>query len=438
MAGGEQFSMAKTFLTLSEVTAEALDDLREDEVRRLQEQGTVVRLGAWSSAGGRMTPVHLEGFDDLAPGEFVEYERVVVALNDEQRAQWETIVAKAKAINESGEDLDFGDMAENLADHLDDVLGGPLEALDEAVDGARTTAETQGDAVVEQVRASLARIQAKADLLELLVRQKVAKYEQLGDVPSALFLLADLRDDAHELRDDGRELLEVVEQEQAAIMAAIGSSAAALGEAAGEVGARLEALAEVYRSLTATSSLNLVALQFGEEVLAIDIADVPAGTQLDLRYTGPRKPGDQVAFVMRGGPADEDPSSHAELDSRQFSMFRILGNVSPSVSLAFANPSGATALQTDFQAAPTYNLLYRWGDRDSAFFNRFLTPGVGLAFSALDFDGDDNLELGVGATAAVFQDWVQVGYGYNVGTDDEYWFFGFSLPLLNAASGGAQ
>jgi len=288
------------------------------------------------------------------------------------------------------------------------------------------------------VQLSLDRISVRAERLELAIQQTVAKYRAIGEIPASLFLLTDLRDDALALRDEAMGLVEVVENELATIAASLGEAAAQLGAKSSAIEARLAALGQVYHSLTATARLHLATLQFGEEVLALDIESVPVETQLDLRHTGRREPGDQVVFVMRGGPDDADAGEHETVDSRQFSMFRILGNVSPFVSLAFANPEGATALRAEFQAAPTYNLVYRWGDRDSAFVNRFLTPGVGLAFSALDFDGDDDLELGIGATAAFFQDWVQVGYGYDLGTDDEYWFFGFSLPLLDIATAGVQ
>lgn len=438
MINREPWGAAASFSAFQEVASEAVDELRAKEVRRLQEQGIVVRFGAWSSAGGRLTPLHLAGFDELDPGEFVEYERVVVALSDDQRGQWESLVAKAESINQSGTDLDFGSMSDNLVDYLDELLGGPLESLDEEVGAARAETETLADTVKENVHASLARIQARGDLLKLIAKQKVAKYRAIGDNPASLFLLADLRDDARELLKEAQGFARAVLAEKATLELNLTDAAARLEQRAKGIEAGLLALGQVYRSLTSAASLNLATLQFGEEVLALDIADVPEDTRLDLRYTGTRKPGDQVAFVMRGGPKGVDAKQHETLDSREFTLFRILGNISPTVSLAFANPGGTTALKTDFQAAPTYNLLYRWGDRDSAFFNRFFTPGVGLSFSALDFDGDDNLELGVGATAAFFQDWVQVGYGYNVGTDDEYWFFGFSLPLLKAAGGGTQ
>ena len=55
--------------------------------------------------------------------------------------------------------------------------------------------------------------------------------------------------------------------------------------------------------------------------------------------------------------------------------------------------------------------------------------GFGLNISALDFDKDDVLELGIAAVGSMFQDYLQAGYGYNVYDDTWYGFFGIQLPM---------
>ena len=93
--------------------------------------------------------------------------------------------------------------------------------------------------------------------------------------------------------------------------------------------------------------------------------------------------------------------------------------------------------------APAYSVLFKSASRRSGFWNNVLTPGIGANLSALDFDKDGTPELGAAVTLALFRDFVQVGYGYNVFRDRGYFFFGVGLPLpslgfsVGSASSGA-
>lgn len=50
--------------------------------------------------------------------------------------------------------------------------------------------------------------------------------------------------------------------------------------------------------------------------------------------------------------------------------------------------------------------------------------------ATLDFNSDNNPEVGIGVVVSVFKDYLQVGYGRNIGIDKYYWFLGICLPFL--------
>ena len=95
--------------------------------------------------------------------------------------------------------------------------------------------------------------------------------------------------------------------------------------------------------------------------------------------------------------------------------------------------------------APYYDLLDFFGEAMNqrrvrpqlldGLSGRILDAGVGLHLAALDFDGDDSPELGVGGVLSVFRDYLQVGYGFDFSENRWYGFFGLGVPLSLLANG---
>ena len=72
------------------------------------------------------------------------------------------------------------------------------------------------------------------------------------------------------------------------------------------------------------------------------------------------------------------------------------------------------------------------------FYNKYFTPGIGVNVSTLDFNNDNTPEIGIGLTAAFFKDYLQIGYGRNMASDDNFWLFGLRLPLFGWATTGVD
>ena len=59
---------------------------------------------------------------------------------------------------------------------------------------------------------------------------------------------------------------------------------------------------------------------------------------------------------------------------------------------------------------------------------KFLNPGAGLSIAALDFE-DKGPQIGIGVHLTLFNDLLQIGYGYNLNasSDQRYVFIGIGF-----------
>ena len=78
-----------------------------------------------------------------------------------------------------------------------------------------------------------------------------------------------------------------------------------------------------------------------------------------------------------------------------------------------------------FRYAPSYSVLLKGfnSSRKNIKYHTFLDPGIGLNFSAQDFNYDEAIELGIGLVATVFKDFIQSGYGVNTFSGRGYGLF---------------
>ena len=186
-------------------------------------------------------------------------------------------------------------------------------------------------------------------------------------------------------------------------------------------------MAEALWSLS--QEINTAVLEFGEEVRKHTLDEVPGehGPEAENGPAGERRGTPSCSSSLPAAPQ----KPRRVLEERRLDMYRVLPHVEMAVGLAFADPLGDTAVENRFQVAPSYSILLKgFGDRGITY-NRLLTPGIGVNISALDFNKDDTPELGLALVGSVFRDYFQVGYGYNINEDEDFWFFGLRLPLAS-------
>ena len=84
---------------------------------------------------------------------------------------------------------------------------------------------------------------------------------------------------------------------------------------------------------------------------------------------------------------------------------------------------------------PNIGLSLEWHnfvrEKPNSIWNK-LDPGFGFHATFLDQDSEESVETGGGINLSIIGGMIQVGYGYNISSDqnNEYWFFGFGLFSL--------
>lgn len=185
------------------------------------------------------------------------------------------------------------------------------------------------------------------------------------------------------------------------------------------------------------SDLSETAAKFSSSTFSLPLNSIPSEVDLDLRTVGQREPGDQVYFKATILNDSTGQTFNKTLFWAKYTMFHVGIHNSIRASLIFADKiNGDFGNSTNnFQLAPSYSVIFKVGTRKGMFYNKHLTPGLGINFSTLDFDNNNNPEIGIGITVAFFKDYLQVGYRLNMSSDDNFCMFGLRLPLFDWATG---
>lgn len=176
-----------------------------------------------------------------------------------------------------------------------------------------------------------------------------------------------------------------------------------------------------------------IAGDISDKVKRLGYNAIPDESYIDLTLTGFRENGDKV--IIKAIVAQEINGEEVTkvIDQRRFIVQQIGGYSIVKPVLILANPIGGAndkvTLQGDFQFTPSYSMLFKWGSRKSRAFNSFWSPGIGINFSAPDFNTDGTPEFGVGLEISLIRDYLAFGTGYNFGVDEPFYFIGFRIPF---------
>jgi hypothetical protein len=441
-------SVAEQYAIALDVALAYVNRLTGEIDQRLADRGFRVQLGAWIQTEGKSLPLHLEGFDTLPLGEFFEVKRwdLKALLSPETSAQFKAAQKWAVDIN-SGERSAGSLFRDALPDAIVEGIESQLTCVSDLEDPMRGLRDSVTPALV-QVRKSVDETRAallafRQYLQSVQVRYAAVRPDAITDLAGLYSAVrkdvGDIEREAKALSDRAATLLKqlqairgtLIRDEQAAVDKVEGKAK----ECAEGIKAQLTAFRQMIHLLANGREVVTATLKFSDKVLSHDIGSLPETTELDLRRSGAREPGD-VIIVRFGSTAAGRDGPHVE--ERHVRMYKILTHVDVAISLIFADPKKQTELKSRFQAAPAYSVLLKKGKRDSTFWNELLQPGIGLNIAALDFNSDQSLELGVGLVVSAFQDYIQLGYGYNLNASSAYWFLGFRFPLPGNAGISAK
>lgn len=415
----------------------------------IQKEAIYISLGAWMKTKERLGPLHLAGFDVYPEGKHYKVPRWHIAPTEKQRQDIDSLQTLAAEFNAG--DVGFKDILKKSAETSFSVVIEVADSCRKQLVSEFNSVRAIPEDWVDTIRAELDTLETSLKSYDKLVRRLVGKYKTGRIGQSGLTgWITGVTNDLKTVETDTKDLIRRFDHlagsngtlsrvravggrtvsEADSLKTTVQECAETLKS---QVVAMVNKLGATFGIVNASADIDAKSLSFSDKVTKHDIASLPTTASLDLNYTGKREGGDTVVFKLGAGRADSETTTTEEkpeeLLTTSVRLFRVLAHVDTNVGLIFADPMDSTGVTRRFQGAPSYSVLLKWGSRRSRIYNQAINFGFGINVSALDFDKDDVLELGIAAVGSVFRDYVQIGYGYNVYDDTAYWFFGLQLPM---------
>ena len=404
----------------------------------LNDQGISYQLGAWIVSNNLRRPIHVPGFDIYSEGKPYEVPRWILQLSAEQKQTLDELKRKAISLNEDGLEKEFKNIVKSLPSFILDAIS----SSESCVVGIEDLLEN----LAEKAKNDLTVIQGNIDkdarnirgFREFILRIK-SKYENY-DPATYTGLPKEIIADFNELKSRLLEIVGTIQdiekfagdliskekyvEECRALKEKIETCLSTILKGAMN---NIENVWNIIAGLDGIKQIDTNVFEFGEEVLKHDIDSLPSETSISLINSGVRKSGD-VMVIKIAMVRPENP--RIDLEAHQIQLHQVLSHINMVVGLIAASPISTKKVDKEFQFAPSYSMLYRWGSRKSPWHNRFFTPGIGLNVATLDFNNDNSPEFGVGVVLSFFRDIIQFGAGYNLNEKVAYGFFGINLPLV--------
>ncbi|WP_459209707.1 hypothetical protein [Aquimarina rhabdastrellae] len=425
-----------------ERTAVVLDRMKENVAKHAQQEGVAIQMGAWLVTKNQQIALHLPEFDEIKPQTSYEVQRWQLLPTIDQLNQLNQLQQFAKENTDTGIAI-LKKTLDAEVDRLKGVFTADFNMQLATIKNALAAFDT---AEVQPLVTKLKTIETYCDQLKNQINSRISYYKGLQeqDIANPLGIISNVNADITFLKDGlGKQIKDDFETVKADITSLTTSLQSTEGkQLVASVNSAIAHYSQWYNTLKNLVNPNTIStllggttvdfktLDFSEEVLSFSLQELPKRTRLDLVTTGRRKDGDQIAFKFEV-KTTKDMIYH---EYRKVMMYRILPHIEGTVGVVFADPLAHTAIKTQFQMAPYYNLILKGGfdqklRRKSVLYNQLFDFGIGLHVSAPDFDGDDIPELGTGMVISMLHDYVQSGMAINVFTGDPYWFFGIRIPV---------
>lgn len=432
-----------------EFMAAELNSLNQLLMKRLESGDRVeVFMEAWIQRAGMTRQLHLDGYDNIATGRPAPFPRFQVALSERTANEFESAQGLADLIKSSDQIqaeiqsliatlrqtvLDLAntikiDILEAnlrlLLEDLRNLAAGELEPLIDQINeflmlintlSMLTNADFSGD--ISEFLEIATRLNEFADALkatfievpkalERLANALNGRLDSLAAVIDTAFV-AELKMAIEQFPDAGT--IQPILNRFDEIKAIIGLDQRIIGNA--------EAMSLISRRVTGTESLD---------------------TALELISAGERHPGDHVIIRIRVVKSREGQQDLTIASANQRFRLRALGlYVEPRGAMLFVDPRKGGLEEQSYEPVMGLAFVGHLGVKNSRFWNDFLNPGLGLTFALLDFDESRDLELGAGASLTVFSDMLWVGYGRNIQSKVNFFYFGVNpLAFGNFFLGG--
>jgi hypothetical protein len=412
------------------------------------------KLGGWLNTDKGPEPFHIEGFDSISSEGIFQVPRFATSIPRSEVDNFNKARKLADSLQNNTEVLvdymkkkasNTVDELKTIETKLNDILDNGLKSFESRLDSTSNSIQQKFSQPVSHFKQSMNDFRVdlatiKADVQNITLNKAL----DIAIEADSLIKTAD------KLKTEVEALYKMVTQEIAPAPGIVQNLKSGLTSDITIVKTQIENLATSYlNELKATlyvfnesnlKELTETAAKFTSSTFALSYNDVPASTILDIRTVGEREVGDEIYFkatIVRDSTAN---SFDETVFWQKYTMFHIGLNSSIRASLIFADKVNGDFANTtnDFQLAPSYSAIFKIGTRKSMFYNKYFTPGIGVNVSTLDFNNDNTPEIGIGLTAAFFKDYLQIGYGRNMASDDNFWILGLRLPLFGWATTGIE
>jgi len=387
------------------------------------------------------TPVHLDGFDNYKEGDYYFVPPFITTIPEDQKNDFQKYKELATQANAKGLQAFSGQLQEvlnpllaTIKKELQDSISGPLTSFENAVsklNNLSTEVKTQ----LAKNEGKIVNLVASIDLLKAYITD-VNQDNYLENLAKAI---AKVFSEYTSLKQSLNDLGSYKNEElQPAFNSALADFKKGYEEGKQLVDRQIDALHQFVASnflqqIGFTKKMDESLLKLADEVSKLPLDNIPNQTMLDLKKTVVRKNGDRLFFkaVLTKASSETEKQEEKTIDYTSIGLYQIgLHNSIQATMILVHNLSGKFKSEKQFQFAPSYSVLFKNGSRKSSFYNDFLDFGLGVNVATLDFNKDDNPEVGLGLVVSSFKDYLQLGCGRNFGVDQNYWFFGIRLPLL--------
>ncbi len=435
------------------VTYNRLFDLLQSEINSIEseyksaiEQNKIFfRLGTFVNEA----PVHLEGFDSYKEGDYYFVPPFITTIPADQKLDFEKYQKLAKDAND--------DAMKAFSEKLQEVVNPILDSLKQVIENKFSVPLSTFENAISNLDTVSIEVKTEIAHNKLVISNFKASVELIiayskNDVKQPDFV-KNLVESIIQASDDFKALEQSLNNSTTTLgkLGTITRFKSALIDftASYNIGKKIvteqfEAIKGFYDSknllqISLTQKVAESLLKLSDDVFKLPLENIPGQVTLDLTRTVVRKDGDRLSFkaVLTKASPEMGKQEEKTIYFTSIGLYQIgLHNSIQAVLILADNLSGEFNSRKQFQFDPSYSVLFKLGSRTNSFYNDFVELGLGVNMATLDFNNDDNPEVGIGLVLSAFKDYLQVGYGRNFGVDQNYWFFGLRLPFLGVNAYG--
>jgi len=418
--------------------------------KMLVEEGIYLQMGATLyGKNGLITPIHIDGFDNIKPPEFYDPYDFKLALTDEQKKELNKLQEKSKEINEKGVQEVLSETGAGLKKQ---VLESVYNTLNECkskieeeinkISGENNIGESPLKQKLKELQSTL--VNAKSDI-ELFYSKYVKEASASSDVAEfqdAFFTdVNTLIYDVQTIIEQSKELRNLANESQQQTPGTFKNAVIQLSQSLQTYGiTKLENINKTLQTIKfeltgyrTIQQINSLVVQYTDEILKLNLDNIPDQAVLNIRLNaGFRQQGDNIVLQMIAGKKSKEVIT---LQTTYFTLLKTRGYMSMTVGLAFTK--NARDSQSDFVASPASNVLFRFPYKGkSTFYREYIDFGLGLSIITISSSDSSVFSLGAGPVFTAFRDMIQMGAGYDFFNDNPYWMIGFKIPFLTHDFGG--